>query len=49
MRKQIIVNSTPAEVRVALLENGVLAEIHIERSSEEAATCLLYTSDAADE
>ncbi len=42
MRKQIIVNSTPAEVRVALLENGVLAEIHIERSSEEAATGNIY-------
>ncbi len=42
MRKQIIVNSTPAEVRVGLLENGVLAEIHIERSSEEAAAGNIY-------
>ncbi|MFP6609812.1 MAG: Rne/Rng family ribonuclease [Deltaproteobacteria bacterium] len=42
MRKQIIVNSTPNEVRVALLENGVLAEIHIERSGEEAAAGNIY-------
>jgi len=42
LRKQIIVNSTPTEVRVALLENGILAEIHIERSSEEAAAGNIY-------
>ena len=42
LRKQIIVNSTPNEVRVALLENGVLAEIHIERSGEEAAAGNIY-------
>ncbi len=42
MRKQIIINSTPTEVRVALLENGVLAEIHIERASEEAAAGNIY-------
>lgn len=42
MRKQIIVNSTPNEVRVALLENGVLAEIHIERSGEAAAAGNIY-------
>ncbi|RMD83338.1 MAG: Rne/Rng family ribonuclease [Candidatus Dadabacteria bacterium] len=42
MRKQIIVNSTVSEVRVALLENGVLAEIHIERSSDEAAAGNVY-------
>ncbi len=42
MRKQIIVNSTPNEVRVALLENGILAEIHIERSGEEAAAGNIY-------
>ena len=42
MRKQIIVNSNPNEVRVALLENGVLAEVHIQRSSEEAAAGNIY-------
>jgi ribonuclease G len=42
LRKQIIINSAPSEVRVALLENGVLAEVHIERSSEEAAAGNIY-------
>lgn len=42
MRKQIIINSTPSEVRVALLENGILAEVHIERASEEAAAGNIY-------
>lgn len=42
LRKQIIVNSTPSEVRVALLENGILAEIHIQRASEEAAAGNIY-------
>ena len=42
MRKQIIINSSPSEVRVALLENGVLAEVHIQRTSEEAAAGNIY-------
>lgn len=42
MRKQIVINSNPNEVRVALLENGVLAEVHIERASEEAAAGNIY-------
>jgi len=42
LRKQIIINSNPNEVRVALLENGVLAEVHIERASEEAAAGNIY-------
>ncbi len=42
LRKQIIINSNPNEVRVSLLENGVLAEVHIERASEEAAAGNIY-------
>ena len=42
LRKQIIINSNPNEVRVALLENGKLAEVHIERASEEAAAGNIY-------
>lgn len=42
LRKQIIINSTPTEVRVALLENGTLAEVHIARTSEEAAAGNIY-------
>ena len=32
MSQEILVNVTPREVRVALLESGILQEIHIERS-----------------
>ncbi|MFT4569237.1 MAG: ribonuclease G [Hyphomicrobiaceae bacterium] len=46
MRKQIIINSNPSEVRVALLENGTLAEIHIARTSEEAAAGNIYKGRA---
>ena len=42
MRKQIIVNINPNEIRVSLLENGILAEVHIERSSEEVAAGNVY-------
>jgi ribonuclease G len=42
VRKQIIVNSSGSEVRVALLENGVMAEVHIERSSDDAAAGNIY-------
>jgi ribonuclease G len=46
LRKQIIINSNPSEVRVALLENGILAEIHIARTSEEAAAGNIYKGKA---
>ena len=86
MSEEILVNVTPRETRVAVVENGVLQEVQIERVArrglvggifkgcvsrvmpgmdaafidiglEKAAfihasdvnTCLLYTSDAADE
>ncbi len=42
MRKQIIINSAKSEVRVALLENGALAEVHIERSGNEASAGNIY-------
>lgn len=42
MRKQIIVNSSQNLVRVALLENGVLAELHLERSTDEAVAGNIY-------
>lgn len=42
LRKQIIVNSSQNLVRVALLENGVLAELHLERSTDEAAAGNIY-------
>ena len=42
MRKQIIVNTSQNLVRVALLENGVLAELHLERSTDEAVAGNIY-------
>jgi ribonuclease G len=42
LRKQIIVNSAQNLVRVALLENGVLAELHLERSTDEAVAGNIY-------
>jgi ribonuclease G len=35
MKKEIIVNSSPQETRVAMMENGVLAEIFVERKKEQ--------------
>jgi ribonuclease G len=42
LRKQIVVNSSQNLVRVALLENGVLAELHLERASDEAVAGNVY-------
>ena len=32
MSEEILINFTPMETRVALVENGVLQEVHIERT-----------------
>ncbi|MCW7754806.1 Rne/Rng family ribonuclease [Desulfobotulus sp. H1] len=42
MRKELIVNVAPGETRVALLENGVLAEFFVERGDEENITGSIY-------
>ncbi len=42
MAEEILVNVTPREVRVALLENGVLQEIHIERSLHQGLVGNIY-------
>src|SRR5579872_6880236 len=42
MPEEILVNVTPREVRVALLENGVLAEIHIERGLHQGLLGNIY-------
>ena len=46
MNNEILINVTPQEKRVAIIQRGTVQELHIER---EANRCLLYTSDAADE
>ncbi len=42
MTEEILVNVTPREVRVALLENGVLQELHIERSLHQGLLGNIY-------
>jgi ribonuclease G len=42
MAEEILINVTPREVRVALLENGVLQEIHIERSLHQGLLGNIY-------
>jgi len=42
MQKEIIINSNPQETRVALLENGVLAELYIEPKGQRGITGNIY-------
>src|SRR5687767_7666058 len=42
MPSSLIVNSSPTEVRVALLENGVPVEVHVERNSERGVVGNIY-------
>ena len=41
-KEEILVNVTPREVRAALLENGVLQEVYIERASRRGLTSNIY-------
>ncbi|HVX00086.1 MAG TPA: hypothetical protein VHA52_06615, partial [Candidatus Babeliaceae bacterium] len=42
MSEEILINVTPREVRVALLENGMLQEIYIERSLQQGLLGNIY-------
>lgn len=42
MAEEILINITPREVRVALLDNGVLQEVHIERSLHQGLIGNIY-------
>jgi len=42
MSEEILMNITPMESRVALVENGILQEIHIERSSNRGIVGNIY-------
>ena len=42
MSSELIINVTSLETRVALLENGSLAELHIERESDKGITGNIY-------
>ena len=41
-KEEILVNVTPSEVRAALLENGILQEVHIERASRRGVISNIY-------
>ncbi len=47
MAQEILVNMTPREVRVALLESGILQEIHIERSISHGLLGNIYKGRVA--
>ena len=42
MRKEILINSSPREVRVALLEGGELVELYLERQSQRSIVGNIY-------
>src|SRR5437868_14766124 len=42
MSVEILVNIAPRETRAAILENGVLQEIHVERASRRGLVSNLY-------
>jgi len=42
MANELIINSRPHEVRVALVENGVVVELHIERKTGQELTGNIY-------
>ena len=41
-KEEILINVTPSEVRAALLENGVLQEIYIERAARRGVISNIY-------
>jgi len=47
VRQRIIINVTPQEARVALLENDTLAEIHIERAEQRSIAGNIYKGKVA--
>src|SRR6187397_2557822 len=42
MSEDILINVTPRETRVALVENGMLQELHIERASRRGVVGNVY-------
>jgi ribonuclease G len=47
VRRSLVVNSTPLETRIALLENGQLCELFIERSTHVSQVGYVYKGRAA--
>src|SRR6187549_3700251 len=42
MSEELLINVTPRETRVALVENGMLQELHIERASRRGVVGNVY-------
>ena len=42
LKEEILINVTPSEVRAALLENGVLQEVHVERTARRGLISNIY-------
>ena len=42
MSAELLINVTPSESRVALIENGILQEIHIERHTKKGLVGNIY-------
>ena len=42
MSEEVLINITPQETRVALVENGVLQEVHIERTQARGIVGNVY-------
>ena len=41
-KEEILINVTPSEVRAALIENGILQEVHVERASRRGVISNIY-------
>ena len=41
-KEEILINVTPSEVRAALLENGVLQEVYVERAAFRGLISNIY-------
>ena len=42
MSEEILINITPMESRVAVVENGVLQEVHVERTQKRGIVGNIY-------
>ena len=42
MAGELLINVTPSETRVALIENGVLQEVHVEREGKRGLVGNIY-------
>ena len=48
MSEEILINITPMESRVAVVENGVLQEVHVERTQKRGIDGNIYKADEGD-